>query len=178
MSTQSTQIDTRLFGRNVAYEIDGPWASYWLVLLRVIAGWWLLGAGLSKVVEQGLVYDTQGWLLYGTEGTIIYPITEWFAMNAVIVPNVMVPWGQIAIGLGLILGCLTRLAAANGAILLFFFYFGGAGWTHGFVTGELLGILVYLTIIIYGAGRVWGIDAVLERTRFVRNRPWMRYLMG
>ncbi len=172
------RLDTRLFGREVSYGLDGPWASYWLVFLRLITGWWFLSAGLGKIVEYGLLYDAEGWLLHATEGSIVYPVTEWFALNAVIIPNFMVPWGQLAIGLGLIFGCLTRLAAANGAILMFFFYFGGTGWENGFVNGDLLGLLLFLTIIVFAAGRVWGIDAYLEQTDAVEKRPWLRYLMG
>lgn len=178
MPTQTLQFDTQLFGREVSYGLGGAWASYWLVFIRLVTGWWFLSAGLSKVVEYGLLYDAEGWLLHGTEGTIVYPITEWFALNAVIIPNVMVPWGQLAIGLGLILGCLTRLAAANGAILMFFFYFGNADFAHGFVNGDLLGMLMFLTIIVFAAGRIWGIDAYLEGTDAVTNRPWLRYLLG
>ncbi|WP_265111763.1 DoxX family protein [Halosolutus halophilus] len=178
MSTQTLQFDTRLFGREVSYGLNGSWASYWLVFLRLLTGWWFFSSGLGKIIEHGLLYDAEGWLLFGTEGTIVYPITEWFATNAVIVPNLMVPWGEFAIGLGLILGCLTRLAAANGALLMGFFYFGNADWGHGFVNGDLMGLLLFLTVIVFAAGRVWGVDAYLERTDAVKNRPWLRYLLG
>ena len=178
MSTQSTRFETRLFGREVSYGLSGPWASYWLVFLRLIMGWWFLAAGLGKILEHGVLYDAEGWMLHATDGTIIFPITEWVAMNAVVVPNLLIPWGQLAIGLGLMLGCLTRLAAANGALLMAFFYFGNAGWENGFVNGDLMGLLLFLTIIVFAAGRVWGIDASLEDTDFVRKRPWLRYLMG
>ncbi|MFW6448019.1 MAG: DoxX family membrane protein [Halobacteriota archaeon] len=158
--------------------LDGPWTGYWLVFIRLMMGWWFLGAGLSKVVEYGLFYDTHGYLMFGTEGSVLYPVTSWFAENAVWLPDLLVPWGQVAIGLGLILGILTRLAAANGAFLMTFFYLGGMGWENGFMTGELAGILLFITIIVFGAGRVWGGDAYLENTRFVRDHPKLRYLMG
>lgn len=177
MSTR-TRLDAQLFGQDVSYGLNGPWASYWLVFLRVITGWWFFASGLEKMLENGLLYDAEGWMLYGAEGTIIHPITEWFALNAVVIPNFMVPWGEFAIGLGLILGCLTRLAAANGALLMGFFYFGNAEWGHGFVNGDLMGLVLFLTIVVFGAGRVYGIDAYLERTETVRNNRWLRYLLG
>lgn len=178
MTNDIETIETALFGREVSFEFDAPWATYWLVLVRLVMGWWFLGAGLSKVVEYGVLYDAEGWLLYGTEGTIVHGFTSWFAVNAVWLPNLLVPWGQIAIGLGLMLGVLTRLAAFNGALLMLFFYLGGAGWENGFVTGELLGLLLYGVIIAVGAGRAFGVDGVLEQTEYVRQRPWLRYLMG
>lgn len=178
MTYDTQPVRTELFGRSVAFELDKPWTSYWMVFLRLIVGWWFLGAGLSKIVENGVFYDAHGWMMYAAEGTLIYPITSWFAANAVWLPNLMIPWGELAIGLGLIVGCLTRLAAANGAILMFFFYFGNADWGHGFVNGDLMGLLLFLTLIVFGAGRVFGIDAYLEGTDFVQNRKWLRYLMG
>lgn len=178
MSTTTQTIESRLFGRNVTLGLDGPWTGYWLVFLRLMMGWWFLGAGLGKVVEHGLFYDTYGYLMFGTEGSIVYPVTSWFAENAVWLPDLLVPWGQIAIGLGLILGILTRLAAANGVFLMTFFYLGGAGWENGFMNGEMAGILLFITIIVFGAGRVWGGDAYLESTAFVQNRPKLRYILG
>ena len=179
MATATTQqLETRLFGKEVVTGLNGPWAAYWLVMVRVLLGWWFLGSGLSKVVEHGIFYDSYGWLMFGTEGTIVYPVTSWVAENAVWLPDLLVPWGQVAIGLGLIFGVMTRLASANMILLLTFFYLGGAGWANGFITGELLGILLAITVIIFGAGRVWGLDAFLEKTELVRNRPRLKYLMG
>lgn len=178
MNTETTTVDTRLFGRDVAYSFDGPWSAYWMLLLRLIAGWWFLNAGLDKITSEGLTYDTTGWLEFGTQGTIMHPMFDWFAANAAIVPNIMVPWGQTLIGLGLIFGVLTRLAAANGALLASFFYFGNAGWGHGFVTSELFGILIFSSIALFGAGRVYGFDAYLENTELVEQHPRLRYLLG
>ena len=177
MATSQKQATT-LFGREVSYGMNGPWDSYWLLFLRLIMCWWFFSAGLDKIVEYGMFYDAEGWMLFAAEGTIIYPITEWFAQNALIIPEFMIPWGQLLIGLGLIVGCFTRLAAANGALLMSFFYFGNAGWENGFVNGDLLGLLLFLTLIVFAAGRVWGIDAYLEKTEFVKNRPKLRYILG
>ncbi len=178
MTEQRQHVRTTLFGTNVSLALDGPWTGYWLLLLRLVAGWWFFASGLGKIVEHGVLYDAYGWMMFATEGTLVYPITSWFAANAVWLPNLMIPWGQLAIGLGLLVGCLTRLAAANGAFLMVFFYFGNADWANGFVNGDLLGLLLFVTIVVFGAGRVFGLDAVLERTETVRNNPWLRYVMG
>ena len=65
-----------------------------------------------------------------------------------------------------------------GAFLMAFFYFGNAGWAHGFVNGDLMGLLLFVTMIVQGAGRVMGLDAYLEETDFVRNHPRLKYLLG
>ncbi|MFB6302440.1 MAG: hypothetical protein ABEH78_06220 [Haloferacaceae archaeon] len=94
------------------------------------------------------------------------------------VANVMIPLGETLIGLGLIVGCLVRLASFFGAFLLLFFYFGNAAFDHGYVNGDLFGLLLFVSMIVRGAGRVYGIDAVLERTGVVENHPRLRYLLG
>ncbi|WP_418281747.1 DoxX family protein [Halorubrum sp. DTA98] len=178
MTHDIQNVRTRLFGRTVSFDLDGPWTSYWMLFLRLTMGWWFMAAGLGKIMEYGVFYDAHGWMMFATEGTIIHPVTAWFAANAVWLPNLLIPWGQFAIGLGLLVGCLTRLAAANGAFLMFFFYFGNADWGNGFVNGDLFGLLLFLTLIVFGAGRVFGIDARLESTEIVENNQWLRYLMG
>ncbi|MEF8828776.1 MAG: quinol oxidase, partial [Haloarcula sp.] len=78
-------------------------------------------------------------------------------------------------------GALTRTAAFFGAFMMVFFYFinGETGaWSHGVVTGELLGILIFGMIATLGAGRVLGIDAYLQHTEFVKNHPRLQYLIG
>jgi thiosulfate dehydrogenase [quinone] large subunit len=62
--------------------------------------------------------------------------------------------------------------------MMFFFYFGGEHWRRGLVNGDLFGLLLFLTIIFVGAGRVLGIDAYIETTGVVENRTWLRYLLG
>jgi thiosulfate dehydrogenase [quinone] large subunit len=57
--------------------------------------------------------------------------TPWF----VEIVNVAVPFGQVAIGLGLIVGLLTRLAAFFGALVMFLFYFGNRSVEHGPING-------------------------------------------
>lgn len=41
-----------------------------------------------------------------------------------------------------------------------------------------LGALLPCNVIVFAAGRVWGLDAYLERTEFVRTNSWVRYLLG
>jgi len=95
--------------------------------------------------------------------------------------SVMVPVGQVLIGLGLILGAMTRTAAFFGAFMMMFLSFingEGGAWAHGVVTGELLGILIYGTIVALGAGGVLAVDEYLKDTEFVRNHPRIGRLLG
>jgi thiosulfate dehydrogenase [quinone] large subunit len=58
-----------------------------------------------------------------------------------------------------------------------FFYLGNASWSHGVVNGDLMGLLLFVTVGVLGAGRVLGLDALLEQTDVGSSRA-ARYLLG
>lgn len=174
-------LDTTLFGNAVSVEASAPWGAYWLAFLRVITGWYFLHAGLDKYLAAD-PFSAAGWLVNGTAGAPAW--LHAFLASAgntpalLAVTNVMIPLGQVLIGLGLIVGALTRLAAFFGAFLMFFFYMGNADWSHGWVNGELFALLAFVTVVVFGAGRVWGLDERIEKASLVRNHPRLRYLLG
>ena len=178
----TSDVETQLFGRTVSFGSSGPWMAYWAAFLRLVVGWWFLHAGLTKYawVPGGSAFDAAGWMTGATQGTLVHPITAWAAGTPPMLAaaNAMVPLGETLIGLGLIVGCLVRLASFFGVVLMSFFYFGNAAFDHGYVNGDLFGLLLFVTMIVWGAGRVFGLDAYLERTAFVRNHPRLRYLLG
>lgn len=176
MSTANVQM----FGRDVSFAVPTVWLAYWLVVLRLVAGWWLLHAGLDKFLAWPF---NAGWFVGGAAaGTSVGPFVTLFADGAGLTfVNYAIPIGQTLIGLGLVLGALTRLAAFFGATLMMLFYFINGetgGWAHGVVTGELLGLLIFAMIATVGAGRIFGVDAYLLRTDFVKANPTLRYFLG
>lgn len=173
----SYQVDTRFLGTTVEWSLSGPWTAYWMLFLRLVTGWWFFHSGLDKFVAEE-PFDATGWLLGPASESILAPVTTWFGQNAAWFVNFTIPAGELLIGLALLVGAVLRLAAFFGAFLMTFFYFGNADWEHGFVNGDLMGLLLFVTVIVFAAGRVWGLDAYLEDTATVRNNPWLRYLLG
>jgi len=175
-----TSVQTRMLGREVSFNVSKPWLSFWLVTMRLVAGWWLLHAGLDKLASWP--FDASWFIGGAAQGTSLGPFVTLFGSGAGLAfTNVAVPIGQVLIGLGLVLGGLTRAAAFFGAFMMMFFYFINGetgGWAHGVVTGELLGILIFGMIATLGAGRVLGIDALLARTDLFKNNSRLRYLIG
>jgi thiosulfate dehydrogenase [quinone] large subunit len=175
-----TDINTRLLGRDVSFTLAEPWLAYWLVVMRFAVGWWLLHAGMDKLFNWP--FDASWFVGGAAAGTSLGPFVTLFSDGVLLsFTNAAVPIGQTLIGLGLVLGALTRMAAFFGAVLLMFFYFinGETGaWAHGVVTGELLGIVICGMIATIGAGRVLGVDASLAETSLVQNNPRLRYLIG
>ncbi|EJN59563.1 DoxX family protein [Halogranum salarium B-1] len=144
-----------------------------------------LQAGLGKLLGGG--FDAAGYLqnVPSANGSPLAGVfvsmaqTPWF-MDVV---NVAVPWGQVCIGLGLIVGCLTRLAAFWGAFMMVMFYFGNWDIAHGYINGDFAYMLVFLSVAAFGAGRIFGLDAYIERYEvdgvpLADRYPWAQYVLG
>lgn len=172
----SYQMNTDVLGDHVSLDFDGPWAGYWLAFIRILVGFWLLHAGLSKLLFG---FDAQGYLQFGSVGAITHPVMAAFASGTGLAfVNFVIPVGEFLIGLGLMVGALVRLASFFGSFLMFFFFFTNHDWAHGFVSGDLMGLLLLVTIAVFGAGRVWGLDEWLEDMDWARNSRWAHYLLG
>jgi thiosulfate dehydrogenase [quinone] large subunit len=170
------QLRTTVLGRDGTLELSGKLTGYWIVFLRLLVGGWFLHEGLNKYATPGAF--SAGWFLEKT-GTIVSPVLNALAGGTTeTIITLAIPAGELLIGVGLVLGALTRTAALFGSVMMFFFYFGGEHWRRSLVNGELLGFVLFVTIIIVGAGRIWGIDAHLESTELVHDHPWLRYLLG
>jgi len=91
-----------------------------LVLLRVIIGWHFLYEGIAKLMNEswsayGYLMDSKGFL----SGLFIRCASD---PGVVDVFNFLNIWGLILVGIGLISGCLTRIALAGGISLLTVYY--------------------------------------------------------
>lgn len=158
--------------------------SVWVVLaLRVIAGIAFVQNGLGKVLGG---FDAQGYLL-GAEASPISGFLAWIAATppALEAVNVLVAWGELLIGLGLLVGFLTRLAAISGVLMMVLFYLGN--WsiaTEGtLVTEPLLYLLVFLALATFGAGRILGLDRIVENHEvgdetLIERHPRLGTLLG
>ena len=95
----------------------------------------------------------------------------------------VVPWGEFLIGIALLVGALTRLAAFFGAFMTVLFYFGNWEVQHGLVNGGFAYVLVFLAVAAFGAGRLLGLDALIERhdvngEKLLERYPELRYVLG
>jgi len=124
-------------------------ASVILAVLRVYLGWKWLEAGWHKVVDG---FDATKFLqnaianpvMDKATGEAIYPnyvaFLEHVALPNVGLINFLVAWGELLIGLGLILGVLTSAAAFFGLMLNFLFMFAGTVSTNPWLA--LIGVIV------------------------------------
>ncbi len=159
--------------------------SAWFVLaLRLVIGFAFLYSGVEKVLggfgAQGYLVNAAGQNGNPLEGMFLWMgQTQWFVDFV----NVAVPWGEVAIGLGIIVGLLTRLAALFGALMMLLFYFGNWDLAHGPINSDFMYMLVFLSVAAFGAGRILGLDDYIEQYEvggrpLIEKYPHLRYILG
>lgn len=157
---------------------------------RIVIGVIFLWAGLEKVIGGAGEWSAKGFLAFGTSGTLGWPfVTEvvegtvfnpthefWVGLSAnagvMSVINLLVPFGQVAIGTSLILGIATRFASAMGALMMLFFFFAAWDFAYGIVNQHLTYAVVTLGLGIIGAGNYYGLDAGLGGSLPAGIRRW------
>ncbi len=138
-----------------------------LVVLRMLIGWHLLYEGFSKLLNpywSSASYLAESkWIFAGLFKSIL---ANPAALGVVDFIN---EWGLIAIGLGLIAGCLTQAATIAGIVLLSLYYLSAPpflGLTYSMPT-EGSYIIVNKTLVEIGAllvlayfptGKIIGLD--------------------
>ena len=160
--------------------------SAWFVLaLRLVIGFAFLYSGLDKVLSGS--FSAGGYLtnVAATNGNPLAGMflrmgqTGWFVDFV----NVAVPWGEVAIGLGIMVGLLTRLAAFFGALMMLLFYFGNWDLAYGVINSDFMYMLVFLSVAAFGAGRILGLDAYIEQYEvdgvpLIEKYPALDYVLG
>src|SRR3954451_4929040 len=109
-------------------------AAVILAVLRVYLGYTWISGGISKLISDG--FDAAGFIkgaianpVKGPDGAVVFgwyvDFLKHFALPNVDIFNVIFPWGETLIGLGLILGCLTTTAMFFGLVMNFSFFLAG-----------------------------------------------------
>ncbi|MEC5424111.1 DoxX family protein [Virgibacillus sp. C22-A2] len=131
-----------------------------LAFLRIYIGYQWMTAGFGKITSGG--FEASGFIqgaIAGAGGD--HPAVQgWWAtfLEAVALPNaelftILVMWGELLVGIALILGIFTNFAALMGITMNFAFLFSGTVSTNA----QMVIITVILMVAGYNAGR-YGLD--------------------
>jgi thiosulfate dehydrogenase (quinone) large subunit len=145
---------------------DTRTAPFWLIV-RVYLGYLWLTSGLGKVMEGGWIGEGAGGAVQGfAQGAMQqtggeHPqVTGWYAgfLESVVIPNAvlfsyLVTFGELLVGLALILGLFTGIAAFFGAFMNASFIFAGTAGAN-----PLMFILAILLIFAWRVAGYWGLD--------------------
>ena len=153
--------------------LQGILARAALVLLRIYLGVIFLHAAWPKLggdFTSGLAGFLQKVAL--ENGHLFY---QEFVQR-VVLPNVplfaaLVTWGELLVGISLVLGLMTRLAALVALILTVNYMFAKGAWFWTPSSNDAALAAISLALLIGAAGRTFGLDAFLAR-RWPRSPFW------
>jgi thiosulfate dehydrogenase [quinone] large subunit len=126
---------------------------------------------------------TVGFIGFGTDGSpiqsVLHTLTGFQMTDAGPQVGAWVDWVYMAsmllIGLGLILGIGTRIAAVGGIIWLALFYGAGAIWPENnpFLDDHVVYAVILVGLILANAGRYYGLGKAWQRVGFVKDRKYL-----
>lgn len=136
-----------------------------LTLLRLYLGFSWFMAGWVKLTGKG--FDATGFIKGAiSSSTGEHPAVQtWWAdfLSSFALPNVelfnfLVPVGEFAVGLGLLLGCFTKTAMFFGLVMNFAFLFSGTTSTNP----QLVLLGIFIIIAGTNAGK-FGLDSIIGK---------------
>jgi thiosulfate dehydrogenase [quinone] large subunit len=139
---------------------ENVYASYMLTVLRIFIGWQWLNAGWGKITSGK--FNASGFLTgaVGKANGEHPAVQSWWAdfLTGIALPNVgmfniLVPWGEFLVGLGLILGSFTTFAALMGATMNLSYMFSGTISSNP----QMILMEILLLVAAFNAGKI-GID--------------------
>jgi thiosulfate dehydrogenase [quinone] large subunit len=146
-----------------------------LVILRIAIGWHFLYEGLTKILNPnwssiGYLMDSKGFM----SGLFHSMATN---ANVLLTIDFLNKWGLVLIGIGLILGSFTRIAAYCGMVLLAMYYlshppFIGANYalpTEGnylFVDKVFIEFFSMWILALIPTGKYIGLDRLIYKSSY------------
>lgn len=195
MATEERAASPASAGERVD-EPEPRGAIFWGVL-RLAMGWIFLWAFLDKLLalgfatgrdpETGVVdrFGPDAWIEGGspTDGFLSFGLNTkepFLGFYSDLAGQGWVDWlymiSMAAIGIALLLGIFTRLAAIGGAIWMVLFYTASSIWPENnpFLDDHVIEFIVLLGIAHVGAGRYLGLGRRWENTSLVARYPLLR----
>ena len=150
------------------------WQLIALVTIRFLIGWHFLYEGITKLMNPH--WSAASFLLESK--WILAGIYKGIAGNPSVlsIVNVLNTWGLIFIGLGLILGCLSRTATVAGMGLILLYYFCNPPFTglyyaipsegnYLIVNKNLIEMAALFVLLLFPTGNIIGLDHLFHKWR-------------
>lgn len=157
---------------------------YSLISLRFVMAWIFLQAGIEKLLDP--TWSAESFLLNAVpEANPFVALWPMMAGNPIV--DGLVVYGQIGIGLALLLGLFFRFAALMGGLQMLLFWAAhleagllqGLPVDHGyFINSNIVYIAILFGLGVFNAGKIYGLDQKIEQVEIVRKHPKLRYLLG
>jgi thiosulfate dehydrogenase (quinone) large subunit len=150
-----------------------------LILLRLALGWMFLYSGFTKIMDPA--WSAAGYLNSASAFSGFY---HWLASPAMLpLINFVNEWGQLLLGISLILGIFVRFSSILGAALMIMYYLPILKFpypnNHSFIVDEhIIYALALLLLGAFSAGRIYGLENWCANLPICRRFPVLRRLLG
>ncbi len=162
---------------NVSYSYSGSQVTL-LVVLRILIGWHFLYEGVTKLLNPS--WSSLGYLA-DSKGIFADMFQNWASNpNAVRTIDFMNEWGLTLVGLGLIMGCLTRISIFGGIVMLGFYYLSHppmVGYKYAlpsegsylWVNKNLIEIFALAVLYVFPTHQIVGIDRLIFSKKYNKS---------
>ncbi|MBN1999886.1 DoxX family protein [candidate division KSB1 bacterium] len=154
--------------------------TVFLVFLRIVIGWHFLYEGTAKLFTPDWTaagyLEMSRWIFGG--------FFQWIASNpaALQIVDFLNIWGLILVGLGLMFGLFTRIAAVAGMVMLAFYYlahppllgldFGAVSeGSYLLVDKNLVEFFALSIVVLFPSVQQYGLDRLLTQKRAIKQVP-------
>ncbi len=142
-----------------------------IVLLRVYSGVFFLYHGVGKIRHDNFAASLSNFLTGNPDSSFSFYRTF---IESVILPNkeifsTLVSWGELTMGLALIVGLATRYAAFFGAFMVLNFWFAKGVGVFAGTNHDIVWFVILIVLGFIPAGKIAGLDDGLsDRLPFLR----------
>lgn len=146
-----------------------------IFILRISLGWILLFAGISKVLKPD--WTAAGFLNNAKTFPEFY---AWFASPEILpITNFINEWGQLLLGVAIILGVVMTVSSILAVIMMLLYYFPiltfpMAGPNSFIVDQHIIFAIAFLLLASLKAGQYWGLSSWLDKQPFLKNYPTLK----
>ncbi|WP_379971047.1 DoxX family protein [Ectobacillus sp. sgz5001026] len=147
----------------VQFLRNNKYSAILILVLRLYVGYEWITSGYEKLTGG---FDASGFLKGGiAKATGAHPAVQaWWAsfLTHFALPNVglfnfLIPWGELLVGLGLIIGFLPKTAVFFAMVMNFAYLFSGTVSTNP----QLVILSMFILLAGANAGK-WGVDGLLN----------------
>ena len=135
--------------------------KHWpIVVLRVYTGLFFTWNGIGKIARDNFADGMEGFLNSQIANSFAFYRTF---IESVVLPNktmfaAMVSWGELCVGLLMIVGLATRYAAAIGAILVLNLWLAKGLPLFAGTNQDVAWFVIFVVLGMVPAGRIAGLD--------------------
>jgi thiosulfate dehydrogenase [quinone] large subunit len=149
-----------------------------LFFLRISLGWLFFYSGLTKVLDP--TWSAAGFISTAKTFPAFYAL---FLQPSILpIVNVLNAWGQLLLGISLIIGVGMNLSTLLGCVLMLLYYFVTLNFPfvgeHGFLVDDhIIYIAALLVLRYFNAGEAIGFGKWIRQSAFIQRFSFLRFLL-